>query len=66
MPPELLTCGIQLQELDHCSRHGEVNIRRVCEDGSIAMRAKRRTIDQHVFALKALAGQELVEEQHDL
>jgi hypothetical protein len=30
------------------------------------MRAKRRTVDQHVFALQALAGQKLVKKQHDL
>ena len=30
IPPELLTCGIQLQELNRRGRNGEVNVARVC------------------------------------
>ena len=66
MPPELLTCGVQLQELDRRRRNGKVNVARVGKDGTVAQRAKRRTIHQHVFALEALAGKELVEKKHYL
>lgn len=66
MPPELLTCGVQLQELDCRRRNGKVNVARVGKDGTVAQRAKRRTIHQHVFALEAHAGEELVKKQHDL
>ena len=66
MPPEFLTCGVQLQQLDRRGRNGEVNVASVCEDGSVSKRAKCGTVYKHVFALETLAGKELVEKQHNV